>query len=143
VGHVRHFRPSPSIPISIPSLPLAIIDTRTGDEKDRKAKHKVVEQKRREKTKELVSDLQEILPNLDSSNSSTVTMNMVLQCAIDFLSKHQVTAAMRMGRGMPGAGRREGMDEYLGVSHEDLERAYTTGFMMASMGIAYAGLNSL
>lgn len=38
-----------------------------------------VEQKRREKTKELVVELQELLPNLNGSNSPNCTMNTVLQ----------------------------------------------------------------
>ena len=49
---------------------LVFMHAYTGDERYRKEKHKVVEQKRREKTKELLSDLQELLPNLDSSNPS-------------------------------------------------------------------------
>ena len=58
------------------------------DGPDRKEKHKVVEQKRREKTKELLADLQELLPNTDDAGGANLTMNAVLQCAIDFLTQH-------------------------------------------------------
>ncbi len=37
-------------------------------------------------TKELLAELQDLLPNTDDSTSSNLTMNTVLQCAIDFLT---------------------------------------------------------
>eukprot|EP00960_Hanusia_phi_P070324 767282-Hanusia_phi.AAC.4 len=78
------------------------------EEQYRKEKHKVVEQKRREKVgdvgRRMTSAPQDLLPNLDSTNSAALTMNtvicsvemsaddsllgQVLQCAIDFLSKN-------------------------------------------------------
>ena len=59
---------------------LVFMHAYTGDERYRKEKHKVVEQKRREKTKELLSDLQELLPNLDSSNPSAQVCVCVCVC---------------------------------------------------------------
>uniref|UniRef100_A0A7S0W881 BHLH domain-containing protein n=1 Tax=Hemiselmis tepida TaxID=464990 RepID=A0A7S0W881_9CRYP len=103
-----------------------------GDEDlgDRKEKHKVVEQKRREKTKELLTELQDLLPNTDESTSANLTMNTVLQCAIDFLTSratHGVTGDDASG------------DDTSGTN--DIDVAYRSGFMMASMGIAYTGVD--
>lgn len=95
---------------------------------DRKEKHKVVEQKRREKTKELLAELQDLLPNTDDSKSSNLTMNTVLQCAIDFLTSRAADGGQDDGGGEDG-----GM--------HDIDVAYRSGFMMASMGIAYTGVD--
>eukprot|EP00291_Cryptomonas_curvata_P026156 CAMPEP_0172172906 /NCGR_PEP_ID=MMETSP1050-20130122/12720_1 /TAXON_ID=233186 /ORGANISM="Cryptomonas curvata, Strain CCAP979/52" /LENGTH=263 /DNA_ID=CAMNT_0012844525 /DNA_START=87 /DNA_END=875 /DNA_ORIENTATION=+ len=94
---------------------------------DRKEKHKVVEQKRREKTKELLAELQDLLPNTEDSSTTNLTMNTVLQCAIDFL-----TARAANGGGDQDLGEDGGLD---------IDVAYRSGFMMASMGIAYAGVD--
>jgi hypothetical protein len=132
------------------------------DEQHRKEKHKAVEQKRREKTKELLSTLQDLLPNLDETSPSALTMNTVLQCAIDYLTKNQdFIDGMVAGSAPDAAG--DCIDPSLRVSPEDFvslsegrflarayvrcshfavetqERAYLSGFMVASMGIAYAG----
>mmetsp|Transcript_21908 Transcript_21908/g.51765 ORF Transcript_21908/g.51765 Transcript_21908/m.51765 type:complete len:167 (-) Transcript_21908:1-501(-) len=103
-----------------------------GDAPDRKEKHKVVEQKRREKTKELLADLQDLLPNTEDSSTSNLTMNTVLQCAIDFLTARQAN----------GAENDNGPDDPSSSSGGvDMDVAYRSGFMMASMGIAYAGVD--
>jgi len=96
---------------------------------DRKEKHKVVEQKRREKTKELLTELQDLLPNTDDSSSSNLTMNTVLQCAIDFLTS----------RATHGGADDVAADDTTGTN--DIDVAYRSGFMMASMGIAYTGVD--
>ncbi|EKX40400.1 hypothetical protein GUITHDRAFT_113430 [Guillardia theta CCMP2712] len=88
------------------------------EEQYRKEKHKVVEQKRREKTKELLADLQDLLPNLDSTNSAALTMNTVLQCAIDFLSKN----ASNVQTQSSGNGTNGGAEGALGVSANDIEQ---------------------
>lgn len=138
-----------------------------GDEQHRKEKHKAVEQKRREKTKELLSTLQDLLPNLDETSSSALTMNTVLQCAIDYLTMNQESInGMGVGSASDAAG--DSVDASMRVSPEEFvrqserqseglfltracvrwiylfgvepqERAYLSGFMTASMGIAYAG----
>ena len=90
-----------------------------GDEKHRKEKHKAVEQKRREKTKELLSTLQDLLPNLDNTNSSALTMNTVLQCAIDYLTQTQ-GCLNGQGSGCAPDIMGEGVDTSLSVSAEDV-----------------------
>lgn len=97
---------------------------------DRKEKHKVVEQKRREKTKELLTELQDLLPNTDESTSANLTMNTVLQCAIDFLTSRATHGA---------GGDNDAADDTSGTN--DIDVAYRSGFMMASMGIAYTGVD--
>jgi hypothetical protein len=39
-------------------------------------------------TKELLADLQDLLPNTEDAGGANLTMNTVLQCAIDFLTQH-------------------------------------------------------
>ena len=42
-------------------------------------------------TKELLADLQDLLPNTEDASGANLTMNTVLQCAIDFLTQHAGT----------------------------------------------------
>ena len=90
-----------------------------GDEQHRKEKHKAVEQKRREKTKELLSTLQDLLPNLDETNSSALTMNTVLQSAIDYLTQNQGCLNGQGGVSAPDT-TGEGDEAFLSVSAEDV-----------------------
>lgn len=101
-----------------------------GDGPDRKEKHKFVEQKRREKTKDLLSELQNLLPNTDDSSKANLTMNTVLQCAIDFLTSR--TAASKGGDDAAA-------NDVAGINEIDV--AYRSGYMMTSMGIAYTGVD--
>mmetsp|Transcript_68089 Transcript_68089/g.161458 ORF Transcript_68089/g.161458 Transcript_68089/m.161458 type:complete len:254 (+) Transcript_68089:110-871(+) len=106
---------------------------KSGEVPDRKEKHKVVEQKRREKTKELLADLQDLLPNTEDANSTNLTMNTVLQCAIDFLVSR---ASGDTADGTASVDR-----SLVNSSGLDIDVAYRSGFMLASMGIAYAGVD--
>ncbi len=45
-------------------------------------------------TKELLADLQDLLPNTEDAGGANLTMNTVLQCAIDFLTQHAGKSAM-------------------------------------------------
>eukprot|EP00960_Hanusia_phi_P044323 756579-Hanusia_phi.AAC.7 len=106
----------------------------SGELPDRKEKHKVVEQKRREKTKELLADLQDLLPNTEDAGATNLTMNTVLQCAIDFLTQRQANGDSKDTVADDSNANNGGLD---------IDVAYRSGFMMASMGIAYAGLFDL
>lgn len=77
-------------------------------------------------TKDLLSELQNLLPNTDDSSKANLTMNTVLQCAIDFLTSR--TAASKGGDDTAA-------NDVAGISEIDV--AYRSGFMMTSMGIAY------
>uniref|UniRef100_A0A7S0E253 BHLH domain-containing protein n=1 Tax=Hanusia phi TaxID=3032 RepID=A0A7S0E253_9CRYP len=105
---------------------------KSGELPDRKEKHKVVEQKRREKTKELLADLQDLLPNTEDAGATNLTMNTVLQCAIDFLTQRQANGDSKDTVADDSNANNGGLD---------IDVAYRSGFMMASMGIAYAGVD--
>jgi hypothetical protein len=77
-------------------------------------------------TKDLLSELQNLLPNTDDSSKANLTMNTVLQCAIDFLTSR--TAASKGGDDAAA-------NDVAGINEIDV--AYRSGFMMTSMGIAY------
>eukprot|EP00960_Hanusia_phi_P040708 754601-Hanusia_phi.AAC.2 len=55
---------------------------------ERMEKHKILERKRREKTKELMSELQTLIPSVESVQES-LTMNTVLEEAIEHLKEQQ------------------------------------------------------
>eukprot|EP00292_Cryptomonas_paramecium_P009615 CAMPEP_0113692462 /NCGR_PEP_ID=MMETSP0038_2-20120614/19094_1 /TAXON_ID=2898 /ORGANISM="Cryptomonas paramecium" /LENGTH=245 /DNA_ID=CAMNT_0000614369 /DNA_START=210 /DNA_END=943 /DNA_ORIENTATION=+ /assembly_acc=CAM_ASM_000170 len=97
---------------------------------DRKEKHKVVEQKRREKTKELLAELQDLLPSSEEMGASNFTMNTVLQHAIDFLTA-------RAGRSDEQSLTQQAQT----AGGVDVDLTYRAGFMTSSTGIAYAGVD--
>jgi PAS domain-containing protein len=82
-------------------------------------------------TKELLADLQDLLPNTEDAGGANLTMNTVLQCAIDFLTQHAAN----------GDNKESAASEDTNSSGLDIDVAYRSGFMMASMGIAYAGVD--
>jgi hypothetical protein len=70
-------------------------------------KHKLLERKRRERTKELMTELQSLVP-MQQEAGDNPTMNMILEEAIEYLKTQQWEAAARAKHpctcGAPGVG---------------------------------------
>jgi hypothetical protein len=74
---------------------------------ERMEKHKLLERKRRERTKELMTELQSLVP-MQQEAGDNPTMNMILEEAIEYLKTQQWEAAARAKHpctcGAPGVG---------------------------------------
>uniref|UniRef100_A0A7S0E1M9 BHLH domain-containing protein n=1 Tax=Hanusia phi TaxID=3032 RepID=A0A7S0E1M9_9CRYP len=68
---------------------------------ERMEKHKILERKRREKTKELMSELQTLIPSVESVQES-LTMNTVLEEAIEHLKEQQKNSTQLVVRPKDG-----------------------------------------